>query len=74
MKKRVFIIIGVIVLVVVIVALNLMQQQKGKDVEVEIVKRGDIVSKVTASGIVRAKSQVDISAETIARIEKIYFG
>ncbi len=73
MKKRVFVIIGAIVLVVVIVALNLMQQKKGKDVEVEIVKRGDIISKVTSSGIVRAKSQVDISSETIGRIEKVYF-
>jgi len=73
MKKKLFIIIGVIILVAVIVVLNLLQKQEGKEVEVVIVKRGDIISKVTASGELRAKSQVDISAETIGRIKKLHF-
>ena len=73
MKKKLFIIIGVIILVAVIVVLNLLQKQEGKEVEVAIVKRGDIISKVTASGELRAKSQVDISAETIGRIKKLHF-
>ncbi len=70
--KKIFIIIGVIILVVVIVVLNLVQKKEGKEVEVVIVKKGDIVSKVTASGELRAKSQVDISAETIGRIKRVY--
>ncbi len=73
MKKKTFIIIGVIILIVVIVVLNLVQKESGEKVEVELVERGEIVSKVTASGALRAQSQVDISAETIARIEKIFF-
>lgn len=73
MKKKFFIIIGVVVLVIVIVVLNLAKKEEGKEVEVVIVKRGDIISKVAASGELRAKSQVDISAETIGRIKRVYF-
>jgi HlyD family secretion protein len=72
-KKKLFIIIGITIVVVIIVALNLSQKEKGKEVDVAIVERGEIVSTVTASGELRAKSQVDISAETIGRIKKIYY-
>ena len=73
MKKKVLIIIGAIVLIAIIIVLNLTQKETGKQVEVTIVEKGNIISKVTASGELRAKLQVDISAETIARIEKIYY-
>jgi len=73
MKKKTIIIIGAIVLIIVIVVLNLIQKESGKEVEIAIVKKGDIISTVIASGELRAKSQVDISAETIGRIKKIYF-
>ena len=72
-KKKTLIIIGVIILVAVIIILNVTQKESGKEVEVAIVEKGDILSKVTASGELRAKSQVDISAETIGRIKKIYY-
>ena len=67
-KKKTFIIIGVIVLIAVIILLNLTQKDSGEEVEVSIVKNGNITSRVTASGELRAKSQVDISSETIGRI------
>lgn len=73
MKKKFWLIIGGVILVIVIIVLNLTQREDGKDIEVELVAKGDIISKVTASGELRAKSQVDISAETIGRIQKIYF-
>jgi len=73
MKKKLLIIIGVIILCAVIVILNLRQKKSTKEVEVVIAKKGNITSKVTASGELRAKSQVNISAETIAKIKKIYF-
>lgn len=73
MKKKYFIIIGIVIFAVVIILLNLAPKKSGKKVEVTLVKRGNIVSKVSASGELRAKSQVDISAETIGRIERIYF-
>jgi len=72
-KKRLFIILGVVALVVVIVVLNLSQRDSGEKVEVALVKRGNIISKVTASGDFKAKSQVDISAETIARVRRINY-
>lgn len=72
-KKKTLIIVGAVVLIIVIIILNLTQRKSGKEVEVAIVKKGDIISKVTASGELRAKSQVDISAETIGRIKKIHF-
>jgi HlyD family secretion protein len=70
-KKRLLIIIGVIVVVIVIIVLNLSQRDAGEKVEVALVKKGNITSKVSASGELKAKSQVDISAETIARVRKI---
>jgi HlyD family secretion protein len=70
-KKKLLIIIGAIVVVIVIVVLNLSQRDSGEKVEVALVKKGNITSKVSASGELMAKSQVDISAETIARVRKI---
>jgi HlyD family secretion protein len=73
MKKKKFIILGGIILLAIIIILNLMQRESGKKVDVAVVKEGNIKSTVTASGELRAKSQVDISAETIGRIKKIYY-
>ena len=70
-KKRLLIIIGIAVVVIVIIVLNLSQRDSGEKVEVALVKKGNITSKVSASGELKAKSQVDISAETIARVRRI---
>jgi HlyD family secretion protein len=72
-KKKPLIIIGIIVVIIFIIALNLTQKETGEHVEITIAKKGNIMSVVTASGELRAKSQVDISAETIGRIKKIYY-
>jgi len=72
-KKKLFIIIGVIVVVAVVIILNLGQGDSGEKVEVALVKKGKITSRVSASGELEARSQVDISAETIARVRKIRF-
>lgn len=72
MKKLIFV-IGGAVIIIIIVILTLGQQKSGTEVEVVIVETGEITSTVTASGELRAQSQVDISAETIARIERILF-
>ncbi len=71
--KKIFIIIGIIILVLLIIILNLIQKPGGEDVEIGVAKKGEIVSKVSADGELKAKSQVDISAETIGRIKKIYY-
>jgi len=70
-KKRLLIVIGAVTIVIVIIILNLSQRDSGEKVEVALVKKGNITSVVSASGELKAKSQVDISAETIARVRKI---
>lgn len=72
-KKKLILFIGIPVIIIVIIILNVSQKKGGKEVEVALVKKGEIVSQVTASGELRAKSQVDISAETIGRIKKIHY-
>ncbi len=72
-KKRLLIIIGAIVVVVIIIVVNLNQGDSGEKVDVSLVKRGNITSVVTASGELKAKAQIDISAETIARVRRIIY-
>jgi len=72
-KKRLLIIIGAIVVIMLITILNLSQRDSGEKVEVTLVKRGNITSVVSASGELKAGSQVDISAETIARVRRISY-
>jgi len=73
MNKKILIPIGVIIIIILIIVLNITQKDGGKEIEVEIAKLGNITSKVISSGELRAKSQVNISAETIGRIKRIYF-
>jgi HlyD family secretion protein len=72
-KKKLIIIVGIIVVVGVIIALNVLPKKEGQEVEVAVVARGEIVSMVTASGELRAKSQIDISAEMIGRIKRVHY-
>jgi Flp pilus assembly protein CpaB len=65
-KKRLLVIIGAIVVIMLIVILNLSQRDSGEKVEVALVEMGNVTSVVTSSGELKAGSQVDISAETIA--------
>ncbi len=74
MMKKKLIIGGVIVVIILIfVIVSVTQKDKGKEVTIKIAEKGNIISQVTASGTLRAKSQVDISAETIGRIKRIYY-
>lgn len=73
MKKKFLFIIGAAIIAIIVIVLNIAQSDKGKKVDVKIVEKGDIISEVTASGELRARSQVDISSETIGRIKKIFF-
>jgi len=73
MKKKILILTVVIILIVVIVILNLINKDAGKAVEVALVGKSNITSRVSATGELQAKSQVNISAETIGRVRKIYF-
>lgn len=72
-KRKLLIIIGAIVVVILIVVLNLSQRDSGEKVEVTLVKIGNVTSVVSASGELKAGSQVNISAETIARVRRIHY-
>lgn len=72
-KKKIFIAVGIIIVIGVIIALNVLPKKEGQEVEVTVVTRGEIVSMVTASGELRAKSQIDISAEMIGKIKRVHY-
>ncbi len=71
-KKKFWIIIVLIVLVAVSVATYL-SKRRGKEIEVQIdqVKRQDLVSLVAASGKIEPKKKVDISASIPGKIVKL---
>jgi HlyD family secretion protein len=71
-KKKIFIIAAVILILAVIVILNLQsQREKAIKVTVEKVKKRDLTSIVSASGEVKPKKNVNISAHISGRIVKI---
>jgi HlyD family secretion protein len=71
-KKRIFIIIAVIVILAIIIVLNFQsQREKAVSVTVEKVKKHDLTAIVSASGEVKPKKNVNISAHISGRIVKI---
>lgn len=71
-KKRIFIIAGVILILAIIIFLNFKsQREKAITVTVEKVERHDLTSVVSASGEVKPKKNVNISAHISGRIVKI---
>lgn len=66
-------VVGVGVLLAVIVILKIScRRPELPEVEVMSLAPGDVVSTVSADGELEALNQVDISAEIVARIEKVY--
>lgn len=71
-KKKIIIIVGVILILVIIIVLNFQsQREKALKVTVEKVKKHDLTSIVSASGEVKPKKSVNISALISGRIVKI---
>jgi HlyD family secretion protein len=71
-KKRVILISAVVVLIIVVVIFNLRsQREKSVKVTVEKVKTHDLTSLVSASGEVKPKKNINISAHVPGRIVKI---
>jgi HlyD family secretion protein len=72
MKKKTIIIIAVIALIGVIVVLNLSsQREKSVKVAIEKAKTRDLTALVSASGEVKPKKSINISALILGRIVKI---
>jgi len=73
MKKKILIIIGIAVVILILVIVNLKAKPSGKNVEISIAGKGEITSRVESTGELKAKDQVNISAQTIAQIERINY-
>jgi HlyD family secretion protein len=69
--KKIYIGIGIVVIILVLVIVNLKAKPAGKNVEISIAGKGEITSRVESTGELKAKDQVNISAQTIAQINKI---
>ncbi len=70
--KKILLGIGIGVILVLIIVLNLSSPEGGVKVRMTKVRIGSIVSKVSATGELRAQSQVNISAEVMGKVERLY--
>ncbi len=71
--KKIFVIGVVLIVIFLIVFLNLRSKQRlGTSVEVDKVKKGELISKVSASGEIKPRRYVNISSNVPGMIEKIY--
>ncbi|NOR14962.1 MAG: efflux RND transporter periplasmic adaptor subunit [Candidatus Aminicenantes bacterium] len=71
-KKKLFIVIAVVVFIAVIIYFNLQsQREKSIKVMVEAVKTQDLTAKISASGEIKPKKDVIISAQRSGKVLKI---
>ncbi len=70
-KKLILIISGAVVFVIFIILAIVKNQEKLIPVTVETVEKGKIISIVTASGKIEAKTKVNISADVMGKIVKL---
>ncbi|MGD2294303.1 MAG: efflux RND transporter periplasmic adaptor subunit [Candidatus Aminicenantes bacterium] len=71
-RKKYLIIAGVVVVIIVIIIFNMLaQRENAVKVTVEKVEKQDLTSKISASGEVKPKKSVNISAHIPGRIVKI---
>jgi len=72
MKKRYFVFVAVAVVVAVLVVVNLKAREKrALAVQTEEVAKRDITMVISASGSVRPKRKVDISASSIGKVTRV---
>ncbi len=70
--KKIIIISVVVIAVIALVVANILKKEKGVNVDVEELKRGKIMQKVTGSGQIRPEVQVKISARVAGKIMRLY--
>ncbi|HVO76560.1 MAG TPA: efflux RND transporter periplasmic adaptor subunit, partial [Candidatus Bathyarchaeia archaeon] len=72
MKKKYFLFIGIAVVVVILVMVNLKARgEHALPVQSEEVTKRDLTMVISASGSIRAKRKVDISASSIGKVTKV---
>lgn len=71
--KKIFGIVAFLIVIFLIVFFNLRSKQRlGISVEVDKVKKGELISKVSASGEIKPRKYVNMSSNIPGMIEKIY--
>ena len=70
-RKYIFLIILVVVIAAMIIANLRAKREKGIDVQVEKVQRRDLAMIISASGSIRPKRMVDVSASNIGKVTKV---
>ena len=72
MKRKHWLLVAVAVIIVVLVLVNLRaRRERGLEVLMEEVEERDISMVISASGSIRPKRQVDVSASSMGRITKV---
>ena len=72
MKRKHWLLIAVGVVIVILVLVNLRARRgRGLDVQIEEVKERDISMVISASGSIRPKRQVDVSASSMGKITRV---
>jgi HlyD family secretion protein len=75
MKRRTrtaLIVVGIVVVLAVIILLNLRPSQKGEPVYTHVVERGSVLSRVSATGELKARAQVNLQAEVMGVVKKLH--
>jgi len=70
-RKYIFLIILVVVIAAMIIANLRAKREKGIDVQAEKVERRDLAMVISASGSIRPKRMVDVSASNIGKVTKV---
>jgi HlyD family secretion protein len=72
MKKKYWILIGVVIVITALIIVNL-RAKKGKsiNVQVEEVEQRNLKMVISASGSIRPKRKIDVSASTIGKITRV---
>lgn len=68
---RLLIVVSLLVVVGLIVALNLRPRDEGEEVDVETVTRKPMIAKVTATGELKAQSQVSVQPQVIGKVTRL---
>jgi HlyD family secretion protein len=74
MKRRtrtVLIVVGIVVVLAVVIGLNLGKKDSGEEVRVRTVDYGSILSRVSATGELRARFQVSLQAQVMGNVERL---
>lgn len=72
MRRKVWIILGIVVIFVLFIILNLKSRGQGKEARAVIIKKTFLKSTVKADGRLKAFKQVEISSEVVGKIFKIF--